>query len=341
MPEEVLSEAKDEEINEAKDEEINEAKDEEAPETSRLQVSSSVPPVTNRSKFPAVPAVSPAKHRRNEVQADETVVSEAKEEETEPTVPPERPLAFYPEPPINEYNSDVQVREGEQPNNDDVRPGAVRVAGINARQMSQHSFLHSDQGETEAEVSEQEANENDAVVPSSVVAEAVDEDQLLDELLSRRQSQGMVLQVQAENVVCVDEDEAKVDRKWISFPFPKRRTIVFAIVILAVAGVVVIAVLVSRSRKHSKQQTQPPSTLAPPVPTTPSPISPPPPSVANQCNLTSPPIHFFHNSFGFGILGNVTKADCVCYCQGQVEAYFEGFCYCAIPTQAPTILNVP
>jgi hypothetical protein len=245
---EEICEAKDDEISEAKDEEISEAKDEEV-ETSRLQVCSSVPPATIRSKFPAVPAVSPAKRRRNEADVIASI-SEAKEEETEPTLPPE-----VQEMPLNEYHSNVEVREAEHPSDDDdVRPGAVRVAGINARQMSQRSFLHSDQ-----DTSVGDANEsvNDAAVLSSVVAEAVDEDRLFDELLFRRQSQGLV---QAENVVTVDE-EGEVDQKRISFAFTMRRTIAFAIVILAVITAVVVAVvLVSRPRKQSKQKTQAPST---------------------------------------------------------------------------------
>jgi hypothetical protein len=253
---EEISEANDDETSEANDEETSEAKDEEATESSRLQVSSSVPPTTSRSKFPAVPAISPAKRRRNE--ADEiATISEAKEEETEPTVPSEVPLARYQETPMNEYQSNVDVREAEHPSDDDVRPGAIRVAGINARQISQHSLLDSDQGTTVAE----ETNENNAsVVPSSVVAEAVNEDQLFNELLFRRQSQGMV---QAENVVTIDE-EGEVVQKRIRFAFTMRRTIAIAIVILAVVtAIVVTVVLVSRSRKQSKQKKQPSSIAKP------------------------------------------------------------------------------
>jgi hypothetical protein len=158
---------------------------------------------------------------------------------------------------MNEYQSNVDVREAEHPSDDDVRPGAIRVAGINARQISQHSLLDSDQGTTVAE----ETNENNAsVVPSSVVAEAVNEDQLFNELLFRRQSQGMV---QAENVVTIDE-EGEVVQKRIRFAFTMRRTIAIAIVILAVVtAIVVTVVLVSRSRKQSKQKKQPSSIAKP------------------------------------------------------------------------------
>jgi hypothetical protein len=241
-------------INEAKDEEMRASNDEEeAPETARLQVSSSsVPPTTTSrsNKFPAVPAISPAKRRSND-EAAENAIREAKEEEIEPTVPPEEvPLARSQETPMNEEHHPSD-------HDDDVRPGAVRVSGINARQISQqHSFLDSDQGTTV--VAEETMENNNAVVSSSVVAEAVDEDQLLGELLSRRGHDV----VNAENVATINE-ESEVGIK-------KRAVAVAAISVLALIAIaaVITAILVSRRSKNTaNKQATVASTIAPHQPT--------------------------------------------------------------------------
>jgi hypothetical protein len=239
----------------------------------------------NASKFPTIPAIAAAAQNRKRD------VAEAKEdtqiEATEPL-----PLTLHAAPPItddnNEYTNenDDGTSEEDRRNRDyhDTRPGAVRVAGINSSQISQQSFIYSDQGATEEEAKD---NEDQATIPSTVVAEVVDDDQLFRETLTRLQLELVeaenVLQhevVETENVINV-EQEGEVDKeengkKWLGLANAKRRTIAVPIIVLAVIGsaVAVTAVLVRRSRNTAKQQALPPAT-ATTRPTTPQPIPAP------------------------------------------------------------------
>jgi hypothetical protein len=172
---------------------------------------------------------------------------------------------LYAAPPM-EDEDDAGMSEGEQRNldHDNLRPGAFPIAGINQPQISQQSFLYTDPGATELE---EEAKENvdEVTLPSGVVAEAVDDDQLFRETLTRLQ-----LEVVEAEIVNVEEEGDVVDQDAKSMPRrTKRRTIAAATMVLAVVviSVVLITVLVSRSsNNYSKQQTQPPATAKPTAP---------------------------------------------------------------------------
>jgi hypothetical protein len=183
---------------------------------------------------------------------------EAKREESQREATP---------PPAMEDNNDSECENendfgiSEEEHQTNVRrPGAFAIAGIDARQTSQQSFLYDDQGVTE----EEEAKENvDEVItdPDRVVAEAVDEEKLFHEMLTRHAV------VHAENVFVRVEDDINEDKITRSVANIKKRTIVAATLVVAVIAIatVVIAVLVSRS--NSKQSKQPTPTTAPPQPT--------------------------------------------------------------------------
>jgi hypothetical protein len=123
--------------------------------------------------------------------------------------------------------------------------------------MSQNSFLDSDQGTTVAG----ETNENNAsVVPSSVVAEAVDEDQLFDELLTRLNLEV----VEGENVVTVEGDIEREKQRRATI---QKRTIGAGALILAVVVIAAVLIAVFVSGSSNKQPKQPTPTTAPHLPT--------------------------------------------------------------------------
>jgi hypothetical protein len=212
---------------------------------------------TETPKFPAIPASWHVEHRKKTTNAND----ETQREVSEPLMP----LTVHASPPVDdddEYGNENYVGMSAEENrrrldhrNDNERPGAFPIAGINSRQISQQSFFDSDHGAIEQE----EANENvdEATVASKVVAEAVDDDQLFLETLTRLQLEV----VEADNVVTVEGDsEGEKDCRVVI----KKRTIVAATLILAVVVIaaVIIAVLVS-------QPTPPPfsnETSTPPQP---------------------------------------------------------------------------
>jgi hypothetical protein len=162
----------------------------------------------------------------------------------------------------NEDNSGIREEENrgnhdrDTINVDDARPGAVRVAGINPRQVSPQSFIYSDHQGAREEEAKEDVDET-SLVPGGVVAEAVDDDQLFHETLTRLNLEV----VEAENVVTV---EGKIEREKQRRATIKKRAIGASALILAVVVIsaVLIAVFVSlSSNKQPKQPHQPTAAL--------------------------------------------------------------------------------
>jgi hypothetical protein len=207
---------------------------------------------TATTKFPAVPA---SRQERRKKTADTHI---ADGEETIEETPREgsEPVPLPPMDYDKEYDlikDDDRMNEEDLQGNDaednDEGPGAFPIPGIDSRQISRATFLYSNQDETDDEAKEN--TDGTSLARSNVVAEAVDEDQLLGELLSRRRHDV----VNAENVVTINE-EGEVDIK--------KRAIAVATSVLALIAIaaVITAILVSRS-KNAAKQAKLASTIAP------------------------------------------------------------------------------
>jgi hypothetical protein len=196
---------------------------------------------------------------------------------TEPSMPLE---LLHPALPMD---GDIGRNGEDHRNNNDMRIGARSIDGIYRDQISQHSFLYGEHGGTEEE-EEKDYADNDATAPSTVafeVARVVDEDQLLHELLSRRQHDV----VHAENVVAErldraadghdkrEEDERNDKNQFFASTNIKRR-VAAAVIVVIVIAVVVTAVLIS----HYKQKKQQPASST--TKRTSSPTIAPPPTAA-------------------------------------------------------------
>jgi hypothetical protein len=196
--------------------------------------------IPRASKFPAVPTNQALKQGNSKGKKMNEVTQK------------EVSFPLHAAPPMDsdddKYENEIDngMREEEiRKQNDNDRPGAFQVAGINPSQISQQSFVYSDQGAIALE--EEKENMDEVLATSNVVAEAVDEDQLLDELLSRRRHDV----VNAENIVTVEDghsDGEKGNRRGLAI---NKRTIACAttVLVIVVVAVVVIAVLVSKSNR--------------------------------------------------------------------------------------------
>jgi hypothetical protein len=216
-------------------------------------------------------------NRRRKKDAKVPGGGEAKEGTRHSEVSEPLPFILHAAPPMDDDDDDecenednFGIREEENRgkhdngiiNVDDVRPGAVKVRGINPREVSQQSFIYSDhQGATQEEAKE-DVDDNTSLVPSSVVAEAVDDDQLFHETLARLKLE----MVEADNVVMVEGDsEGKKQRR----ANIKKRTIGAGALILAVViiAAVLIAVFASRSSNNKQPRQQTPTTAPSQQPT--------------------------------------------------------------------------
>ncbi len=170
-------------------------------------------------------------------------------------------LQLYAAPPMDEYSPDNENHgfgtSGVMPEHGS--PGAFAVFGLNNRHQISQQTLSSVSGPTEEE--EEKDNLDNATVQSKVVAEVVDEDQLLHELLTRRQHDV----VQADNVVAVNEDEPDHEEQGNQqrSVAVKRTIIVATTVLLVVIGIAVVVIAVLVSQSSNKQQSEGLSTAKP------------------------------------------------------------------------------
>jgi hypothetical protein len=152
-----------------------------------------------------------------------------------------------------------------------VRPGAMRVSGIDGDFLSQQSFLYgqhhdgTEDGEFESGISDRDESDQ-----SGLMAEVVDEDKLFQEMLTRRRHDVVEAEVVDRfDVAANDNDEEKGEKQRLVAA--NRRPVAVATILVAtvvVIALVVTAVLVSRSNKQSRHQSptnigRPPPTLAP------------------------------------------------------------------------------
>jgi hypothetical protein len=236
------------------------------------------------TKFPAIPATqTKQRNRRTKQNKKVPVGGEAKEGTQHSEVSEPLPVILQAAPPMDDDDDDDDDDEYDnkddsglsdeenrkQGQDDDTKPGAVRIAGLNRHEISQQSFSYAPhQGAANEEEEAKEPGDGTSMAPHSVVAEAVDEEKLFHEMLNRHDV------VQAENVVSVgDDNEGKIQRSAAI----KKRSIVAATVGLAVIVIaaVVIAVVVTRSKKQSSAvpPTPPPSTVRPTAPHQPTAVT--------------------------------------------------------------------
>jgi hypothetical protein len=200
---------------------------------------------------PAEPSVSFARYSASFHDEGDIIVNVERNQHLDDDSDADEPVAVMIVEPNRHDDDDDDHDHGVRPINGDP------MAGINQDETSQqHPFLCGKRDATEEELDNTELD-------FRIEAKPVDEDQLFQEMLTRRRHS--VVEAEALDRPNVENDDDEIKGK----KGTTRRTIAAAIVAIAVVIVIVVvvtAVLVSRSNKKSKQQSPRPSPAKPTAP---------------------------------------------------------------------------